>query len=87
MQLKYLLFVALFIALQSFNAFAQLTGTKTVGGGGTPDYATIALAISDLNAQGVGEGGVTFNVAGIPHRNSTPPMVMLLPQPVRAQIL
>jgi hypothetical protein len=71
MQLKYLLFVALFIALQSFNAFAQLTGTKTVGGGGTPDYATIALAISDLNAQGVGPGGVTFNVAAI-HTETAP---------------
>ncbi|MCB0520414.1 MAG: hypothetical protein H6577_28335 [Lewinellaceae bacterium] len=38
---------------------AQLTGTKTVPG----DYATVAAAVTDLNAQGVGAGGVTFNVA------------------------
>ncbi len=38
---------------------AQLSGIKTIPG----DYATIALAVSDLNAQGVGGGGVTFNVA------------------------
>jgi len=35
-----------------------LTGTKTIPG----DYATIAAAITDLNALGVGPGGVTFNV-------------------------
>ncbi|MBL0202701.1 MAG: hypothetical protein IPP81_21845 [Chitinophagaceae bacterium] len=29
---------------------AQLTGTKNIPG----DYATLALAITDLNAQGVG---------------------------------
>jgi hypothetical protein len=40
-------------------AHAQLTGTKTIPG----DYATIELAIADLNLQGVGTGGVTFNVA------------------------
>ncbi len=42
-------------------AMAQLTGTKTIGPG--MDYATLALAIADLNTQGVGAGGVTFNVA------------------------
>jgi trimeric autotransporter adhesin len=39
--------------------FGQLTGTKTIPG----DYATIEAAIVALNAQGVGAGGVTFNVA------------------------
>jgi hypothetical protein len=39
--------------------FGQLTGTKTIPG----DYATIQAAITALNAQGVGSGGVTFNVA------------------------
>jgi hypothetical protein len=39
--------------------FGQLTGTKTIPG----DYATIEAAITALNAQGVGSGGVTFNVA------------------------
>ena len=40
------------------GAWAQLTGTKTIG----TDYATVAAAITVLNAQGVGAGGVTFNV-------------------------
>src|SRR5437764_718598 len=38
---------------------AQLTGVKTIPG----TYATIAAAVTDLNTQGVGAGGVTFNVA------------------------
>ncbi|MCB0725280.1 MAG: T9SS type A sorting domain-containing protein [Ignavibacteriae bacterium] len=50
-------FALLMIILQS-NANAQLTGTKTIPG----TYATIAAAITDLNAQGVGSGGVTFNI-------------------------
>ncbi len=41
------------------NSFAQLTGTKTIPG----DYATIESAIAELNLQGVGSGGVIFNVA------------------------
>ncbi|MBL7728798.1 MAG: hypothetical protein JNM68_13970, partial [Dinghuibacter sp.] len=41
------------------STFAQLTGPKAIPG----DYATISAAITDLNAQGVGAGGVTFNVA------------------------
>ena len=42
---------------------AQLTGVKTIPG----DYATLDLAITDLNTQGVGIGGVTFNLlAGNP---------------------
>lgn len=45
------------------NVHAQLTGTKNIPG----DYATLALAITDLNTQGVGAGGVTINlVAGNP---------------------
>ncbi|HET9504169.1 MAG TPA: hypothetical protein VFO93_11555 [Hymenobacter sp.] len=46
-------------ALVTFDAQAQLAGTKTIPG----SYATLAAAITDLNAQGVGAGGVTFNVA------------------------
>ncbi len=43
------------------NAFSQaLTGVKTIPG----DYASIALAIDALNANGVGSGGVTFNITG-----------------------
>jgi Calx-beta domain/Right handed beta helix region/Domain of unknown function (DUF4214) len=37
---------------------AGLTGTKNIPG----DYATLALAITDLNTNGVGVGGVIFNV-------------------------
>ncbi|MFA6541614.1 MAG: T9SS type A sorting domain-containing protein [Bacteroidota bacterium] len=38
---------------------AQLSGIKTIPG----DYATIADAVTDANSQGVGSGGVIFNVA------------------------
>ncbi|QQS35336.1 MAG: hypothetical protein IPM56_13930 [Ignavibacteriales bacterium] len=56
-----LLSVVFLLAMFLFpqTAYAQLTGTKTIPG----DYATIAAAITDLNTQGVGTGGVTFNVA------------------------
>ena len=63
MYLKFFKFIStvflltLFIASQ--NSYAQLSGTKTIPG----DYATIAAAVADLNTQGVGTGGVTFNVA------------------------
>ena len=40
-------------------ANAQLTGTKTIPG----DYATVTAAVSALNTDGVGTGGVTFNIA------------------------
>lgn len=40
---------------------AQLTGVKTIGGS-SPDYATLAAAITALNSSGVGAGGVTFNL-------------------------
>ena len=37
---------------------APLSGTKNIPG----DYATLSLAITDLNTQGVGAGGVTINL-------------------------
>ncbi len=49
---------ALIILVSANASFAQLTGIKTIPG----TYASIALAIADLNTQGVGAGGVTFNV-------------------------
>lgn len=55
---KYLLLLSFLFCVQI--SFAQLTGTKTVGTGKT--YATIALAITDLNSVGVGAGGVTFDI-------------------------
>jgi parallel beta-helix repeat protein len=42
------------------RASAQLSGTYTVGGT-SPDYATLAAAVADLNANGV-SGPVTFNI-------------------------
>ena len=60
------LFTALLFLLALFSvssAQAQLTGTRNIPG----DYADLALAIADLNTQGVGAGGVTLNlVAGNP---------------------
>ena len=47
---------------QEIKSFTQdlvpLTGTKNIPG----DYATLSLAITDLNTQGVGAGGVTINL-------------------------
>ena len=61
MKKQLLCVLALFMATVTFG---QLTGTKYIPGSGGPnDYATIALAVADLNAVGVGAGGVTFEVA------------------------
>ena len=51
------------LLLGSLGAQAQLSGSKAIPGSGTTGYATLAAAITDLNAQGVGAGGVTFNLA------------------------
>ena len=59
-RLNKLMLVMAFIAiLIAQNSFAQLTGTKTI----PASYATLTAAITDLNLQGVGTGGVTFNIA------------------------
>jgi hypothetical protein len=58
-KLFYPLLTIVMVGLISGNAFAQLTGTKTIPG----NYVSISAAITDLNTQGVGSGGVTFNVA------------------------
>ena len=50
--------VTLLALMSATTARAQLTGTKTI----PADYATVAAAITALNAQGVGAGGVTFLV-------------------------
>jgi hypothetical protein len=39
--------------------FGQMSGTKSIPG----DFTTIAAAVAELNFQGVGSGGITFNVA------------------------
>jgi trimeric autotransporter adhesin len=51
--------ILILVVLLNPFSFSQLTGVKTIPG----DYATIALAIADLNTSGIGTGGVTFNVA------------------------
>jgi subtilisin-like proprotein convertase family protein len=49
--------LSLMILLAQFT-FGQLSGTKNIPG----DYADLATAITDLNTQGVGAGGVTLNL-------------------------
>ncbi len=57
--MKRSLFVMCIILLLGSAGFAlPLTGIKTIG----VDYPSLAAAISDLNDQGVGAGGVTFNL-------------------------
>src|SRR4030066_1194064 len=55
----YLPFLLLLIVFIPATIFAQLSGTKTIGGT-TPDYATIKDAIKAVNTQGVTAPGVTF---------------------------
>jgi len=57
--LFYVLIFLFVLILFEGNSFAQLTGTKTIPG----DYTTFAAAVADLNSQGVGADGVTFNIA------------------------
>ncbi len=52
--------IAIFLLCFS-SLFAQMTGTYTIGTSG--DYTTIFAAIQALNTQGVGPGGVTFELA------------------------
>jgi len=58
--------------LSTSNLLAQLTGTKTIPG----NYATLTAAIADLNTQGVGTGGVTFNVASGYTESITAPLLI-----------
>jgi uncharacterized protein (TIGR02145 family) len=58
--MKKLILFAFILVNASVLIGQSLTGVKTVGAGG--DYLTLAAAIADLNANGVGSGGVTFNI-------------------------
>ena len=58
----------------SFNTPTPLTGTKTIGGGG--DFATFTAAINALSINGVGAGGVTFNVAEGTYAENPPALTM-----------
>ncbi|MDK9700366.1 MAG: hypothetical protein OEM52_09505 [bacterium] len=56
------LLTAVLLILVAHHSFATpLTGSRTIGGT-SPNYTTFAAAISDLSANGVGTGGVTFNI-------------------------
>lgn len=59
MKKRLLQFVIVLMTLAIGQLNAQLTGIKTIPG----NYASISAAVTDLNTQGVGAGGVTFNVA------------------------
>ncbi len=57
---KWLLAILLAAPLLSF---AQLTGVKGIGSLPSDSYTSVELAIAALNTQGVGGGGVTFNIS------------------------
>ncbi|MFZ4740688.1 MAG: beta strand repeat-containing protein [Bacteroidales bacterium] len=57
--MKKVLFLLIATFFLATSSWAQLTGIKTIPG----DFATVAAAITSLNASGVGAGGVTFNIA------------------------
>lgn len=52
-----------------------LSGTKTVGGGGTPDFATLTAAMTAINSFGLG-GNLTLNIMG----NITEPAQVVIPK-------
>lgn len=66
------LLLLLGLSFGSLSAQA-LTGTKQIGPGG--DYATFTAAINALNTNGVGAGGVTFNVSAGATFNERPPAI------------
>ena len=66
------LLAVVFMLMSTTNLLAQLTGVKTVPG----NYATLTAAITDLNTQGVGAGGVTFNVASGYTQSITAPIII-----------
>ncbi len=69
MKRSLLILIALSISCFSFGA---LSGLKFIPG----DYPTLAAAITDLNSQGVGAGGVIFNVAGGYSESTTVPLLL-----------
>jgi hypothetical protein len=60
--MKSIITVAL-VLMSVSSAFAQLSGTKTVGGT-SPDYPTIRDALNAVSLQGVAAPGVTFTIRG-----------------------
>lgn len=76
-QMKTLLLILVAMFLSS-GLYAQLSGIKTIdpAGSGVNNYTSFASAVLDLNANGVGAGGVTFNVASGATFNETVDMVI-----------
>ncbi len=66
------LLAVVFMLMSTTNLLAQLTGIKTIPG----NYATISAAVTALNTQGVGTGGVTFNVASGHTESITAPILI-----------
>jgi hypothetical protein len=66
------LLAVVFMLMSTTNLMAQLTGVKTIPG----DYATVSAAVTALNTQGVGTGGVTFNVASGYTQSITAPIII-----------
>lgn len=56
---KFLIYFIVFQTISLYLSGQPLTGTKNIPG----DYPTISNAISSLNTNGVGPGGVIFNIA------------------------
>lgn len=57
--IKYFFLILIFVFCTGEDAVSQIAGTKTIPG----DYANFSSAINALNVQGVGAGGVVFNVS------------------------
>ncbi len=55
-------FCTLTFLLIALPAFTQVSGIKTICSSGC-NYSTITSAVNDINTNGVGAGGVTFNVS------------------------
>lgn len=67
-----IIFLTILLGMFSVVLAAQpLTGIKTIGSGG--NYTTFTAAINALNTNGVGAGGVTFNVTAGASFNERPP--------------
>jgi hypothetical protein len=64
-----------FLFLGNSSSYGQLSGNIYIPSG-SPSYATIAAAIAALNSQGVGTGGVTFNIVADYTENVTDSLII-----------
>ena len=61
MSIRYFLLLLSVVSIQVTMRGQGLTGLKTIGGS-SPDYPTILSAVNELNSEGVGIGGVQFQI-------------------------